>query len=153
VNSTYFITACTYRKRAILQSSRLAELLTDVLQSYRERGDYLLHEYVIMPDHLHALLTPAATLEKCMSLIKGGFSYRAKREAGFTGEIWQQRYYDRRIRDVTEYQSMRHYLLMNPVRRHLVPVPEEYRACSINTLLDLPPQCLKAPHPAPLPRA
>lgn len=153
MQSTFFITACTYRKRAILQSSRFSELLIDVLQTYRSRGDYLLHEYVVMPDHLHALLTPANTIERCMSLIKGGFSYRAKRDLSFSGEIWQQRYYDRRIRDATEYQSMRHYLLMNPVRRHLVPSPEDYGSSSIDTPLDLPPQCLKALTPGLLTRA
>lgn len=144
MSSTYFITACTYRKRAILQSQRLSQLLIDVLQNYRSRGDYLLHEYVVMPDHLHALATPtSSTLERCISLIKGGFSYRAKREESFAGEVWQQRYYDRRVRDAGEYQAMRNYLLMNPVRRGLAADPDLFSASSIHSLLDPPPPCLR----------
>ena len=41
---------------------------------------YKLHAYVIMPDHLHLLMTPAESVEKSVQLIKGGFSFRARRE-------------------------------------------------------------------------
>jgi len=42
-----------------------------------------------------------------MQLIKGGFSFRAKRELGFTHNIWQPSYYDRRVRDAEEYFAFR----------------------------------------------
>ncbi len=63
---------------------------------------YLLHEFVVMPDHFHVLLTPQKTLERAMQLIKGGFSFRAKKEMGFSGEIWETSFYDHRVRDAVQ---------------------------------------------------
>jgi REP element-mobilizing transposase RayT len=62
---------------------------------YREQRKYLLHEFVVMPDHFHLLITPIETLERALQLIKGSFSFRAKKELGFVGEIWQKSFYDR----------------------------------------------------------
>lgn len=87
--SCYFITASTFQKRNILQSDRMAGLFLDVLLHYRARGKYRLHEFVVMPDHFHLLISPRESLERAMQLIKGGFSFRAKRELGFLQEIWQ----------------------------------------------------------------
>jgi REP element-mobilizing transposase RayT len=74
----------------------------DVLQHYRLQKKYL-HEFVVMPDHFHLLLTPTETLERALQLIKGGFSYRARKELASPNEIWQPSYYDRRVRDMEEY--------------------------------------------------
>ncbi|MFZ0321065.1 MAG: transposase [Candidatus Sulfotelmatobacter sp.] len=95
--SCYFITASTFQKRNILQPNRMAGLFVDVLLHYRRQGKYLLHEFVVMPDHIHLLITPVDALERAMQLIKGGFSYRAKKELGFAHDIWQSSYYDRRV--------------------------------------------------------
>jgi len=96
--SCYFITASTFQKRNILQSDRMAGLLVDVLLHYRKNQKYLLHEFVVMPDHFHLLITPLESLERAMQLIKGGFSFRAKKELGFMHEIWWPSFYDRRVR-------------------------------------------------------
>jgi len=58
-------------------------LFLDVLFHYWQQQKYLLHDFVVMPDHFHLLITPIVTLERAMQLIKGGFSFRAKRELGF----------------------------------------------------------------------
>ena len=50
--SCYFITASTFQKQNILQSDRMAGLLVDVLLHCRHKQKYLLHEFVVMPDHL-----------------------------------------------------------------------------------------------------
>jgi len=90
--SCYFITASTYQKQSLFQSDRMARLFLDVLQHYHLQKKYLLHEFVLMPDHFHLLITPTETLERALQLIKGGFSYRAKKELRFIGEIWQPSY-------------------------------------------------------------
>ena len=54
----YFITASTFQKRNILQSDRMAGLFVDVLLYYRAQRKYLLHEFVVMPDHFHLLISP-----------------------------------------------------------------------------------------------
>ncbi len=141
----YFITASTFQKRNILQSDRMAGLFVNVLLHYRRQGKYLLHEFVVMPDHFHLLITPLETLERSMQLIKGGFSFRAKKELGFVHEIWQPSYYDRRVRDLEEYFSFREYIRRNAVKRGLAENPERYLYCSAwpEAQLDVAPQRLK----------
>jgi len=101
-------------------------LFLDVLFRYREQRKYSLHEFVIMPDHFHLLLTPSDSVEKAVQFIKGGFSYRAKKELNFCGEVWTSGFHDRRIRDWDEYSEFRKYIHMNPVRAHLCDAPELY---------------------------
>jgi putative transposase len=69
-----------------------------------------------MPDHFHLLITPKPTvsIEKAIQFIKGGFSFRAKKELQFTGEVWQSSFYDHRVRDASEYARFRNYIQMNP---------------------------------------
>jgi putative transposase len=134
---TYFITAGTFQKKQLLQSDRMARLFVDVLFGYRSQEKYLLHEFVLMPDHFHLLITPLATLERALQLIKGGFSFRAKKELGFQGEIWEKSFYDRRVRDWGEYSAFRQYIHRNPVKRGLALAPEAYPYSSARTALAL----------------
>ena len=100
--------------------------MMDVLLRYREQMRYVLHEFVIMPDHLHLLLTPGAdiSLERALQLIKGGFSYRLGKAK--TGLIWQESFTNHRIRDEHDYERHAGYIRMNPVRARLVERPEMY---------------------------
>jgi putative transposase len=144
-DGTYFITASTFEKQCLLQSERMAVLLLDVLFHYKKQGKYQLHEFVVMPDHFHLLITPQAleTLERAMQFVKGGFSFRAKKELGFVLDIGQTSFYDRRVQDAGEYARFRHYIHMNPVRRGLVSIPEEFPHSSAKLSLDGVPQGLK----------
>ena len=119
----------------------------DTLHSYRGRG-YLLHEYVLMPDHFHVLITPTVTLERAVQFIKGGFSFRAKRELESSMEIWQRGFSDHRIRDVEDYAQHVVYILRNPVGRKLVESATEYPYCSRfpESDKDEVPQWLKPHH-------
>jgi REP-associated tyrosine transposase len=108
----------------------MAQLLIDVLYHYRGQKKYLLLEFVVMQNHFHLLITPGETLERALQLVKGGFSFRAKRELGFGGEIWQTSYYDRRVRDMGEYEKMRDYIRENPVRAGFVAWAEDYQYSS-----------------------
>ena len=141
----YFITASTYQKKHILQSARMADLFFDVLFHYKDQNKYLLHEFVIMPNHFHLLITPTGALERALQFIKGGFSYRAKKELDWVGAIWQPSFYDRRVRDFEEYCAFRNYIWQNPVKRRLVERAELYPYCSAKAgfSLDAVPQRLK----------
>jgi putative transposase len=143
--STYFITAATFQKHSLFQSDRMADLFLQVLQSYRSQHKYLLHEFVLMPDHFHLLITPTLTLERALQLIKGGFSFRAKRELGFVGGIWEKSYHDRRVRDWREYCAFRQYIHLNPVKKGLAGTVEEclYSSARADMVLDAAPQRLK----------
>ena len=77
---TYFTTSVTANRRRLCQVETAANLLIETLTHYRNQNRYQLHAFVVMPDHLHAILTPApdVSLEKAMQFIKGGFSFRLK---------------------------------------------------------------------------
>ncbi len=98
----------------------------DVLKHYREHEKYELHEFVIIPDHLHLLITPAAglSLERAIQLIKGGFSYRLGKAK--PGLVWQESFTNHRIRDDHDYARHAEYIRLNPVRARLVKKPESY---------------------------
>jgi putative transposase len=79
-------------------------------------------------------------------LIKGGFSFRAKKELGFGGEIWAASFYDRRVRDWEEYCAFQRYIHLNPVKRGLAAVAEKYAyaSASAGIGLDAAPSAGKA---------
>jgi len=157
--STYFITAATFQKHSLFQSDRMANLFLEVLLHYRTQQKYLLHEFVIMPDHFHLLLTRTLTLERALQLIKGGFSFRAKKWVAhpnvaviatlgwgsFGGEIWEKSFYDRRVRDWQEYCAFRQYIHLNPVKKGLAGTVDQYSYSSAKpgVVLDEVPQRLK----------
>jgi len=146
-HGTYFVTSSTWMKKCLLQSYRSAELLIAVMYQYRADKKYLLHEFVVMPNHFHLLLTPLrpATLEQAIAMIKGGFSYCAKRSFGFPETIWQTSFMDRRVRDHSAYQRFRTYIHENPVKAHLASTARDFPFSSASGKFDLDeiPQWLK----------
>jgi putative transposase len=143
---TYFVTASTWQRRALFKTPQWAELFLETLQWYHGRA-YLLHEYVLMPDHFHVLITPAVTLERSVQLAKGGFSYGAKRELSSSMEIWQRGFSDHRIRDREDLEIHISYIYRNPVGRRLVERAPDYPYCSAfpGSFKDEVPQWLKPP--------
>ena len=126
----------------------MARLFLNVLQDYRNQGRYLLHEFVVMPDHFHLIVTPAADvpLEKAGQYIKGGFSFRAGKELAFRSLVWQEKdFTNHRIRDAEDYQKHREYIHHNPVKAGLVKTPSAYPYSSAfpGMEVDAPPAWLK----------
>jgi len=144
--STYFVTANTFRKKNLLQSERMASLFCETLFHYRDSGKFLLHEFVVMPNHFHLLLTipEGMTLERAMQCVKGGFSYRARKLVGDC-EIWQTSFLDRRVRDSEEYRKFQRYVQQNPAAAGLDRDAPAYRCSSgySGYTLDDVPQGLK----------
>ena len=117
--------------RPLLQSERNAMLLIEVLRSYVRAGQFTVHDFVIMPDHIHVLMTLAGGMpvERVMQLIKGGFSYRLKKEHGYSGEVWQRGFSELRVEDEESFVRHRQYIAQNPVKRGLARSPEEFPYC------------------------
>ena len=98
-----------------------------------------------MPDHFHILITPSVTVERAVQFIKGGFSYRVKKELQSPMEIWQTGFSDHRIRDAEDYRIHVGYIWRNPVGKRLVETAADYPYCSAHpgSLKDEVPQWLK----------
>ena len=135
---TYMITSSTWGRRALFSKERWAHLMIDTLYHYRGSA-YLLHEFVVMPDHIHVLLTPKTSLEKAVQFIKGCFSYRARKELGSNMEVWQKGFSDHRIRDEEDYREHAFYIRQNPVRKHLCEGEEGFRYSSVHGGFELDP--------------
>jgi putative transposase len=154
--STYFVTANVLQKRSLFQVEKIARLFIEILLHYRMQKKYLLHEFVVMPDHFHLILTPTGiTLERAMQFVKGGFSFRLNKTLKVKREAWQTSFLDRRVRDSLEYQRFKDYIWQNPVKRFLAKTPKEYPYSSANPSfqLDPVPQRLKPISSAALPQA
>jgi putative transposase len=82
-----------------------------------------------MPDHMHLLVTvdKDSTIERAMQLIKGGFSYRVRKEYGYQGEVWQRGFSDVRIRDRESCERHRRYIELNPVKAGLGNLRANFR--------------------------
>jgi len=131
---TFFLTSQAWGRRSIFQTERMAELMIAVLDENRAKSRFLLHEFVVMPNHIHLLLTPAyeISLEKCAQFVKGGFSYRAKHDLCVSMEIWQKGFTEHRVKGRPDYIHHAEYIRMNPVKRRLVERAEDYPYSSAN---------------------
>jgi putative transposase len=135
--TTYFVTAQTWGRRRLLHSQRMGELFVRTIQEYRRQRKYLLHDYVVMPDHVHLVITPEVTIEKAMQFIKGGFSFRAGKESGLTGRIWNHRFDGKAIKNGAAFEAVRSYIRRNPVKAGLVSDETEYLFSSANPTAEL----------------
>jgi putative transposase len=127
----FFATTKTSMGRCLLQSERNAMLLVDVLRSCVAERKFLLHDFVVMPDHLHLLMTVHGdmTIEKAMQFIKGRFSFRLKREFQYLGEVWQSGFSETRADDEESFLRYREYIAQNPVKAGLADSPGQYPYC------------------------
>ena len=138
---TFFITAATWGRRPIFRAEPMARLFLDTLQRYRAQHKFLLHEFVVMPDHVHLLLTPApeVPMEKAVQLIKGGSSFRVKKELNSNLEVWATGYTEHRVKDAADYQKHAAYIRENPVRAKLVETCAAYRFSSASGQWEIDP--------------
>ena len=129
---TYFLTFSTWQRRRLFVVETYARLFLKTLYHYRREGRYALHAFVLMPDHIHLLLTPTqhVTIERSVQLIKGGYSHALGTIRGRNAEVWQRGFTDHRIRDPNDFAHHRNYIHQNPVVGKLVAAPSEYRYCS-----------------------
>ena len=134
---TFFITTVTAERRRLFQTDANATLLLNLINDDRAKGRYQIHAFVLMPDHLHLLLTPApdVSIEKAMQYIKGGFSFRLKSKM----PVWEKSFTLRRIEDPRDYETHRNYIHQNPVRAHCCERAEDFPWSSANPAVTVDP--------------
>jgi putative transposase len=113
----YFVTAVTANRRRLFQVDANAALLLETLFSYRDQGRFELHAFVVMPDHVHVMMTPApdVSLEKAVQFIKGGFSFRLKSRL----DVWSRSFNESQILSLEKFEACRAYIEQNPIRAGL----------------------------------
>jgi REP element-mobilizing transposase RayT len=104
------------------------EEIANVVEEVLHRQECELHAYVIMPNHVHVLLTPRIAPAKLMQLIKGASAREANKILGLSGRpFWQHESYDHQVRTPEEFAKIQRYIENNPVNAGLAMSPEAYR--------------------------
>jgi len=139
---TFFLTIVTANRRRIFQVHDNANLLLSLFQDDRAKSRYALHAFVVMPDHIHVLITPApeVSFEKAVQFIKGGFSFRLKSKM----DVWQKSYNEHRIVDSNDYAQHVSYIHENPARKRLA-ADYPFTSAKLPHLVDPTPAHLKTP--------
>jgi mono/diheme cytochrome c family protein/REP element-mobilizing transposase RayT len=119
----YFITICC-RPRGVNQlcQPNLRDAIWESIQRRQKSGQWFMHLCVLMPDHLHALITfPGDTLmRKAIADWKRFLATHLKID-------WQRDFFDHRLRREESFDNKAAYLRANPVRAGFVVDPEEWK--------------------------
>jgi putative transposase len=138
----HFITFTCYRRLPLLRSVRARNAFVSILGEVRDRYGFLLVGYVVMPEHIHLLMSEptTGTLSTVMQVLKQRVSRRLRRNKRrttaqltlpFASEnglprFWQRRFYDFNIWSLKKRVEKLHYMHMNPLKRKLVAHPEDW---------------------------
>jgi putative transposase len=119
----HFVTFSCYRRLAYLGTAGARNLFERSLELMRKRYEFVVSGYVVMPEHVHLLVSePAkALLSKAIQALKLSVSVQS-RELPF----WQARYYDFNLHNEEKRVEKLRYMHRNPVKRGLVAKPEDW---------------------------
>jgi putative transposase len=151
-SGTFFLTAITAQRRRLFQVEATARLFLETLQHYRHQGLYKLHAFVVMPDHVHLLIT-TTDLPWAMKHIRGTFSHRLNT----TREVWQRGYTDHLILTRTDFETTAPTSTKTPSsntsanspKTTLTPRPSNHFPCLHNTQLHSSKEPFPGPPPPP----
>ena len=118
-----------------LERDDIAALVVEALQKGDQRFHrYHLHAFVIMPNHVHLLVTPRVISTRWLGPLKGFTAYRANQILGRHGKpFWQDESYDHQVRTEDEFRRIRTYIENNPVTAGLAVDGEQFRWSSAYT--------------------
>ena len=139
----HFITFCCYQRRPLLGTIRARNLVVKILEEVRARYGFALVGYVIMPEHMHLLISESRAVlpAKVMQVFKQRVSRRMRgRKRGKAGQLalrfpeedeglrrfWQRRYHDFNVYTRAKVQQKLHYIHANPVEAKLVKHPGDW---------------------------
>ncbi len=132
-----------------LRQPPIAQLVLASIQYGAEIGHYTMHAWVIMPNHVHLLLTPQVSASKLLGSLKASTARRANLLLHRSGQpFWQDESYDHLVRTGDEFRRIQRYIENNPVTACLAARPEEY-AWSSAGRPERPPQARGLPHDKP----
>ena len=126
--SLHFITFSCYRRQPHLGTALRRDLFVRVLEQARRRYGFALLGYVVMPEHVHLLMTmpPVGDPSVVMKVVKERFTRLLRKKERFIGVMWQKRFYDFNVCTGKKRVEKLRYTHRNPVKRGLVLSPEEW---------------------------
>jgi putative transposase len=121
----HFITFSCYRRQPFLNTPKAKHVFERSLEQTRRSYRFYLIGYVVMPEHVHLLVTEPerSTLAAAVQALKQSVSQKL---IGHHGRFWQARYYDFNVRTSEKRVEKLNYIHRNPVKRGLVEKPEDW---------------------------
>jgi putative transposase len=122
----HFVTFSCYRRAPRLGTPHARDIFEKTLEDTRKWYGFYIAGYVVMPEHVHLLLTePERTkLSVALQMLKQNVARRLREPE--RGPLWQPRYYDFNVWSYAKQTEKLRYIHRNPVRRGLVQSPEEW---------------------------
>jgi putative transposase len=122
---SHFVTFCCYHRRRLFTTDESRRILESALERVRHSYKLYVYAYVVMPEHVHLLLSEPQqdTLANALKSLKQGVS---RRLLGNAEHFWQKRYYDFNIRNYPQFLEKLRYIHRNPVRQGLCERPEDW---------------------------
>jgi putative transposase len=116
-----------------LKDQKIASMVVEALK-FNHGKKYILHEWVIMPNHVHLLLTTENEnlLLNIIKSFKGYTGSEANKILNRKGQFWYREYYDRYIRNEVHYENARYYIYDNPVMAGLCSDRKDWAYSSYN---------------------
>ena len=123
---SHFGTFCCYHRRLLLTTDASRRIFESALERVRQSFMLQVYEYVVMPEHVHLLLSEPQrdTLADALKSLKQGV---ARHLIGDAEHFWQKRYYDFNIRDYPQFVEKLRYIHRNPVKAGLCERPEDWQ--------------------------
>lgn len=123
----YLLTAVVHNRSPIFADWMVGRLLVAELRSAEEDGLAQSQALVVMPDHLHWLVTlQTGTISRLMQRIKGRSAISINRVLDKQGQLWQKGFHDHAIREEEDLQTIARYVVANPLRAGLVDKIGDY---------------------------
>jgi putative transposase len=121
----HFLTFSCYHRLPKLNDDRARIVFEQTLEGIRRRHRFFVFGYVLMPEHVHLLLSEPTVyrLATSLSVLKGE---TAKTLKYGTAPFWQTRYYDFNVLTQVKFVEKLRYIHRNPVTRGLVEKPEDW---------------------------
>jgi REP element-mobilizing transposase RayT len=112
---------------ALLKDMRVATMVQNSLLKF-DGTRYRLFAWVVMPNHVHSLLTRFENLElkDILHSIKSYTSHEANKILGRTGQFWMEDYFDRYMRNQQHFRKTVQYIENNPVKARLCKKPSDW---------------------------
>jgi len=126
---SHFVTFCCYHRRRLLATDASRQIFESALERVRRSFRLQVYEYVVMPEHVHLLLSEPQqhTLADALKSLKQGVS---RCLIGDADHFWQKRYYDFNVRNCPQFVKKLRYIHRNPVARGLCERPEDWQCSS-----------------------
>lgn len=134
----HFLTFSCYRRRPYLATAQAKYTFLSVLEQARKRHGFSITGYVLMPEHVHLLVSEpdAITASGVIQVIKQNSSRKLKSAATIEREpFWLTRFYDFNVRTEQKLVEKLRYMHRNPVTRGMVESPEHWEWSSFRHYL------------------